>query len=330
MTKGWIQRREFLRLLGATAFASGLSRRVFAEPASAGLNFGFQNTSWGAVAMVAESAGTFRKAGAAVTPYRFDSGKSTRDAMVAGRIDIGVLGATPFIIGAAKGDMMAIAVAMYAGKTDSVVARVKPPIGSVAQLKGKKVASQVGSATDNVFQNKILPKYGLSKSDVQIINMPFQNHIAALAAGSVDAFAGVEPFPSVAEVDGLGKVLVDYSQFDMLPVLLAANRSAVEGKRDAVIAFLRGWLAAIKLFTNSREQATRIVWNYFGSEGLSVSDRVIRLMLSKLDFNPDYVSGLPAYLTEQSKELIRQNQLAKMPDWNRLLNRELLEQAIKA
>jgi NitT/TauT family transport system substrate-binding protein len=325
-----MERRKFLTLLGAGAFASGLPRRAFAQPAGAPLALGFQNTSWGAVAMVADSAKTFQQAGANVTLYRFDSGKSTRDAMVAGRIDIGVLGATPFIIGAVKGDMMAIAIAMYAGKTDSVVARVRPPIGSISELKGRKVASQLGSVTDNVFQNRILPKFGLSKSDVQIINMPFQNHIAALAAGSVDAFAGVEPFPSVAEVEGLGKVLVDYSQFDMLPVVLAANRSAVERKRDSVIAFLRGWLDAIKLFTDSREKATQIVWNYFKNEGFDVSVKVIRLMLSKLDFNPNYVPALPAYLKEQSRELMKQNQIAKVPDWNGLLNRELLQQAMKA
>jgi NitT/TauT family transport system substrate-binding protein len=323
-----MERRKFLTLLGATAFASG--RRIFAEPATAPLALGFQNTSWGVVAMVADAMKTFQKAGANVTLYRFDSGKSTRDAMVAGRIDIGVLGATPFIVGASKGDMMAIAVAMYAGKTDSVVARVKPPIGSISELKGRKVASQLGSATDNVFRNRILPKYGLSKSDVQIINMPFQNHIAALAAGSVDAFAGVEPFPSVAEVDGLGKVLVDYSQFDMLPVVLAANRPAVERKRDSVIAFLRGWLEAVKIFTNSRDQAAQIVGTYFKQEGFDVSDQVIRLMLSKLDFNPNFVPALPAYLEEQSKVLVQQNQIARVPDWSKLLNRELLQQAMKA
>ena len=115
--------------------------------------------------------------------------------------------------------------ALYGAKTLSVVAGVKSGVKSVKDLKGRKVGSQLGSATDFVFQNKILPKFGLSKSDVQMINVTFQNHVSALVAGSIDAFAGVEPFPSVAEVEKIGKVLVDYSDFDLQPIILAANKS---------------------------------------------------------------------------------------------------------
>jgi hypothetical protein len=72
------------------------------------------------------------------------------------------------------------------------------------------------------------------------------------------------------------------------------------------------------------------VGTYFKQEGFDVSDQVIRLMLSKLDFNPNFVPALPAYLEEQSKVLVQQNQIATVPDWSKLLNRELLQQAMKA
>jgi NitT/TauT family transport system substrate-binding protein len=329
MQGGKMERRDFLALFGATALASSLPRGMFAQSASDPLNFGFQNTLWGTIAMIADAQKTFKKAGVNVSTFKFADGKSTRDAMVANRIDIGVLGATPFIIGAAKGDMLAIGVAMYGGKTDSVVAGAKTGMKSIADLKGRKVASQFGSATDHVFQNKILPKNGLSKSDIRIINIPFQNHMAALVAGSVDAFAGVEPFPSVAEIDGLGVVLGDYSKYDILPVVLAANRLAVERKRDAVVAFLHGWLEAVKLFTDNRDTAAQIVSNFFKGEGFEISDKVVRLMLSKLDVTPYYVPALQAYLEEESRQLVEQRQIASVPDWSKLLNRELLERAMK-
>jgi hypothetical protein len=44
------------------------------------------------------------------------------------------------------------------------------------------VGSQLGSATDAVFENKILPIAGLSKNDFQFVNIRFQNHIPALAS----------------------------------------------------------------------------------------------------------------------------------------------------
>ena len=327
MTKSTLPRRDFLTIAGAAVAASALPNGARAQGATAALNFGFQSTSWGTIGMIAESQDLFKKAGANVKIFKFDSGKTTRDAMIAGRIDIGVIGATPFVIGAAKGEVEAIAVALYGAKTLSVVGGAKSGVNSVKDLKGRKVGSQLGSATDFVFQNKILPKFGLSPSDVQVINVTFQNHLSALSAGSIDAFAGVEPFPSVAEVEKIGKVLVDYSDFDLQPILLAANKSVIDGKREAVIAFLRGWLSAVKVFHDHPDQATQVVLKHFKDQGFSVDDKIIKLMLSKIDVNPNYVPALKAYLDEESKTLVEQKKIAAVPDWNKLLNRDLLAAA---
>jgi ABC-type nitrate/sulfonate/bicarbonate transport system substrate-binding protein len=326
MTKITLPRRDFLAIAGAAMAASALPKGVSAQ-GTAPLNFGFQNTSWGTIGMIAESENLFKKAGADVKIFTFDSGKTTRDAMIAGRIDIGVIGATPFVIGAAKGELEAIAIALYGAKTLSIVGGLKSGVNSVKDLKGRKVGSQLGSATDFVFQNKILPKFGLSKSDVQVINVTFQNHLSALSAGSIDAFAGVEPFPSVAEVEKLGKVLVDYSDFDLQPIILAANKSVIDGRRDAVVAFLRGWLAGVKIFHDKPDQVTQIVLKHFKDQGFSVDDKVIKLMLSKIDVNPTYVPALKAYLDEESNTLVQQKKIAAVPDWNKLLNRDLLAAA---
>lgn len=326
MTRMTTRRREFLAMIGAAAATAGAPRAVLGQ-AAAPLNFGFQNTSWGTIGMIAESQDLFRKAGANVGINVFDSGKTTRDAMIAGRIDIGVIGATPFVIGTAKGELVAIGIALYGAKTLSVVGGVKSGVKSVKDLKGRKVGSQLGSATDFVFQNKIMPKFGLSKSDLQIINVQFQNHISALASGSIDAFAGVEPFPSIAEVEKLGAVLVDYGDFDMQPIILAANRSVVESKRDAVVGFLRGWLAGVKVFNEQRDVAAQIVFKHFKDQGFTVTDEVIRLMLSKLDVNPEFVPGLTDYLNEESRELVQQKKIDKAPDWSKLLDRSLMQQA---
>jgi len=327
MSKVRLPRREFLGIASAAIAASAMPKGLRAQGAMAPLNFGFQETSWGTIGMIAESEDLFKKAGANVTVLKFDSGKTTRDAMIAGRVDIGVIGATPFIIGAAKGQMEAIAVAMYGAKTLSIVGATKGGINSVKDLKGKKVASQLGSATDFVFQNKILAKFGLSKSDVQVINVTFQNQLPALVAGSVDAFAGVEPFPSLAEVEKVGKVLVDYSDFDLQPVILAANKSVVDGKRDAVIAFLRGWLAGVKIFNEERAKATQIVLKYFTKQGYSVDDKVMNLMLSKIDVDPNFRSDLKTYLETESKVLASQHKIGGVPDWSKMLNHSLLQAA---
>ncbi len=277
--------------------------------------------------MIADAANTFKKAGADVKIFRFDSGKTTRDAMISGRVDIGVIGATPFVIGAAKGQMQAIGLALYGAKTLAVVAGLKSGINSIKDLKGKRVGSQFGSATDYVFKNKILPKAGLSEKDVQMVNVRFQNHVSALAAGSIDAFAGVEPFVSVCEVNKLGKSLTDYTPYDLQPVILAANSDLIKKNRNGVIEFLRGYLAAVKIFDDNRAQATKIVLDSFAKKGFKVDENIIKTMLSKIDVNPDFKPELKNYLTNQSKVLMKQHKIAAIPDWNKLLNQGLLDAA---
>jgi len=117
--------------------------------------------------------GLFKKVGANVSVH------TTRDAMISGRSDSGVTGSTPFVVGAAKGELE-IGLAPYGSKT--LAAGRKSGINSINDLKGKKVGSQLGSATDAVFENKILPIGRLSKNDVQFVDIRFQNHIPALAS----------------------------------------------------------------------------------------------------------------------------------------------------
>jgi len=322
-----LPRRHVLAMAGGALAAAATGLR--AQAATAPLNFGYQTTSWGTIGMLVEAEGLFQKAGANVTILKFDGGKTTRNAMVSGRVDVGVLGSTPFVVGAAKGDLVAIGMSMYAGKTDSIVVARNKGMKTIADLKGRKVASQVGSATDHVFQEKILPKFGLTKNDVQVVNIPHQNHIAAMASGAVDAFAGVEPFPSIAEVDGIGDAIIDYSDFDLLPVVLAANRPVVEQQRDAVVALLRGWLAGVALFKSDPEKSGRIVHAFFDQQGFKVSEAVIKRMLSKLDVETNFKPGLQAYLEDEANVLIKNKAIASMPDWGKILNGDLLQEAMR-
>lgn len=327
MTNFALPRRDFLTLAGAALTTAAFSGTLRAEGAAAPLNFGFPNAGWGTIGMIGEAHGLFKKAGANVKILTFDSGKSTRDAMISKRIDIGVIGSTPFVIGAAKGEMEAIAVALYGAKTVSLVGSVKAGIKSVKDIKGRNIGSQLGSFTDFVLRTKILPQYGLTVNDVHIINVRFPDQVAALAAGSIDVFAGPEPFVSEAEVEKLGRVLLDFSKFDVGPVILAANKTVVDSKRDAVIAFLRGWLASVKTFHDDPQGSAAIVLKHFKQQGFSVNKDVISLMLSKFDVRPTITPVVETYLAKQSKLLLKRKKIAALPDWSKLLNHDLLAAA---
>jgi NitT/TauT family transport system substrate-binding protein len=329
MSNARTDRRAFLKAAGAAAVAGGWPIAARAQTRGP-LNLGVTNTSWGTVAMVAEAGKTFEKAGANVEFHRFGSGKETRDAMISRRIDVGVLGSTPFIVGAAKSDMAAIGVSMYAGKSNAIVAAKDSGIASIADLKGKRVASQVGSATNYVLVDKILPKFGLTKDDVRIVNATFQNQVAAIVGKSADAFAGVEPFLSVAEIEGLGSIIVDYAQFDMQPVFLAVNAPVLEKRRDELVAFMRGWLDAVRIVNHEPDRTVKIVRSHFKAQGYDTPEAVFRRMLAKLDVRSAYVPNLTRYLDEQAEVLVKEKQIATVPGWSRALDTSVLAQATKA
>ncbi len=328
MSRSGLTRRETLAALGAAGLAAAWPRGAVAR-ADAKVRLGYQATLWGAPAIVAEEERLFDKVGAAVDVRKFSSGKDIRDAMVAGRIDLGSLGGTPFIVGVAKGQMAAVGAVAYAGRTLMIVAAKGSGIRSVADLKGKRVASQRGSITDHVFQTKIAPRYGLKPDDFQVVNVSFQDHVATLVSKSVDAFAGVDPYPAIAEYQGIGTVLIDYAAFDLTPVFLAINRPVLGENPETVVAFLKGWLESVRIFREQPQRAAAVVWKVFKAQGYDVPEEVIRRAVGRLDVNPDFVPELKGYLVEQSQLLVQQGQISKVPDWDSALVRDMLQRAMR-
>ncbi len=320
-------RRHLLALISAMTVTAGWPIRSAYAAANDLLSMGYPTNLTGVVPILAEEEKMFDKAGVRVSFNKFNSGVQVRDAMVSGRVELGVMNTTPFVIGVAKGELSGLAVAAYAGRIIMVVARKGSGIKTVADLKGKKIGSQLGSGTDHVFKNKVLPKFGLKVSDVQIVNVKFADHVSALASGSVDAYAGTEPYSSVAEYEGIGHVIVDYGQFDLSPIILAVNRSVLEHKREAVVTMLKGWLETVRFAQEQPARASSDIWKYYTAQGYNAPEPVFRSVLSRLVLTPDYVPELKGYLTEQAQILLDKNQISQMPDWDKELLREPIAQA---
>lgn len=324
MDHNHISRRGMLRLLGGSALAAAMPGQL-ARAQGGPLRFGIQTTIWGAVAIIAEAEKTFEKAGANVVVEKFGSGAQARDAMIAGHIDVVSIGAPPFLLGVAKSNLVAIGISCYAGGTLSLVAGKKSGIKSVKDLKGKKIASQLGSATDNGFQNKIMPAFGMKKGDYQVINTKFAEHVSALASGAVDAFAGVEPFPSVAEVEGIGTILTDYSKYDIVPVILATNHDVLAKREADLVKFMRGWIMAADIYRKNPKQAVTIVGDFFRGRGQKMNNDVFRLAMGRMDVTTSYRPELKQYMTELGQLLVKQKRLEAVPNIDRALDQRILK-----
>lgn len=324
MDQDRISRRKALSLLGAAALAAAVPARL-ARAQGTPLKFGIQTTIWGAVAIIAEAEKTFEKAGVNVEVVKFGSGAQARDAMIAGQIDVVSIGSPPFLLGVEKVGLVAIGISSYAGGTLALVASKKSGIRSVADLKGKKIASQLATATDNGFQNKIMPSYGIKKGEYEVVNTKFAEHVSAMASGAVDAFAGVEPYPSVAEVEGLGTILTDYSKYDIVPVILATNQQVLASREADLVKFMRGWVMAADIYRKDPKKAVKIVGGFFRARGQKMNDDVFRLAMSRMDVTTGYRPELKQYLTDLAQLLVKQKRLGKMPDIDRALDQRILK-----
>jgi ABC-type nitrate/sulfonate/bicarbonate transport system substrate-binding protein len=321
-----LSRRHMMELSAATALGLGM-RSAFAATAPV---LGVEVNTWGAIGLIADKLKLFQKYGSGATLAGFDSGTAVRDALVAERIDIGVVAVSTFITAVDKGQAVAIACNAYAGHSNRIMIPVASTIKTVADLKGLKVASQLGAGSDYTFRTKVLPKFGLTDKDIHLVNVRYQDHVASLASGSVDAFVGSEPFPSVAEYDKIAKTLVDFSAYDLLPIMLVANRDYVAANPDEVVKFLRGWLASVELFQKDPAQAAHIIWSIFKDHGFDLAEEVVRSSNDRLGVNPNFVRELPTYLTEQAQQLLADHKISAMPDWSKAVDPSYLQKAQKA
>ena len=213
---------------------------------------GYQTNIWGMPTYYLMKSGYLAKHGITVQDFAVPSGNITMQQMVAGQVDLGTYAGPSFIIGNVKGGIVAIAVIENVGKTARITTRKDLNITKPEQLRGKRIANLTGSSVGNDLVDVVLPHYGLNKGDYQEIRMNVNNMVSALAAKTVDAMVNVEPYNVIAVADGIGSDLLDFSQFDQMPVFMAATAEMVEKRPDVIVAYLKAWLDAAQGFQERR------------------------------------------------------------------------------
>lgn len=326
-----IRRRQVLAIVGGALVGVLIpgGRRVAAQAKLGPVRLGYNANLFGSISIIALQEKLFDRYGVAVDGRRFAAGRQIRDAMVAGQIDMGTFGSDTFIIGADKGDLVAIAVFALAGRTAHVIVRADSDIKSVSDLKGKKVAGILGGSIFQIFETRLAPKNGLGKGSYQAVNVLGPDQLSALATKQVDAVAAVEPYVSIGEEQRIARSIASYETVDLTPFLLCARPEYVDRNRAATVAFLRGWVDSATVMQTEPDRAANIVLAAYKEQGYDVSKTTIARALGRLDIRTDFVPELRAYLTREAEELLRDKKIRAVPDWQRALRGEFLAEAKK-
>ena len=139
---------------------------------------------------------------------KFDSGADVNTAFIAKQADFGTLGSSPLARGLSAPLNIGYSVAFIldvAGDNEALVARNGTDIATVADLKGKRVATPFAS-TAHYSLLAALAENGLSPSDVQLIDLQPQAILAAWDRG--DIAAAYTWLPTLDQLEKSGKVLI--------------------------------------------------------------------------------------------------------------------------
>lgn len=197
--------------------------------------------------------------GVTVQWTEFQGGPPMMEAMAAGSIDIGNVGNLPPVFAQAGGNpiVYVAATASNAG-AQAIVVRKDSPINSLADLKGKKVAVQKGTALQYLVL-KALEKGGLTLKDIQPVYLNIPESRVAFEGGSVDALPTSDPFYAQKERKQEVRVLVNGADVAPQRAFYIATRSFTENHPEIVKAILEEQRKAEELAKANPSQVAKLL-----------------------------------------------------------------------
>ncbi len=189
--------------------------------------------------------------------------------MVAGKVDIGSMGDFPLLLNAARGKQLDAPTRLISttgynlrGALNTVVTAPGSRLRSLADLRGKKVSTSVGSAADGTLvralqQAGIDPERGIHK-----LNQQPAVGASALQSGSADALSQFVAWPGLLAFQGKAKALYDGGALKLPTFHGVTVRDAFADQRPAVV----------KAFLTAQREATR----YLQDHPVDAAQRVAR------------------------------------------------------
>ena len=179
-------------------------------------------------------------------PYRvewseFPAAQHLLEALSASAVDVGGVGDAPFIFAYASGGgkLRAVQATRTAAGGSSVAIVVPPssPLRTVAELRGRKVATGRGSVGHYVLL-RVLDRAHLRPGDVQIVFLSPGDAKAAFSTGAIDAWSTWGAYVGVATLHDRARILADGRGLLNGYGFQVATPAAISAKRPQLADFL--------------------------------------------------------------------------------------------
>jgi NitT/TauT family transport system substrate-binding protein len=319
----------------AAASGSTSSKKLSASEVKIGY---FANLTHGTALVGLAKNGPIRQAlgGTTVKTSVFNAGPAEIEALNAGSIDIGWIGPSPSINGYVKsgGKNLKIISGSASGGVKLVVNPKK--IKSLADVKGKKIATpQLGNTQDVAFLSWIADQgwkvdATTGKGDVSVVRTDNKITPDAYKTGSIDGAWVPEPTASKLVAEG-AKVLLDESslwdggKFVITNVIV--SQSFLKAHPDVVKAVLQGSVNTNVWINANSDKAKAIANQELATlSGKALKDEVIDPAWKSISFTDD---PLASTLQTEAGHAVRAG-LLKKPDLSGIYDLSILNSILKA
>ena len=294
--------RRLLLQAGAAVLGTLAMPAIVRAQARPKIRIGYWPVAAGLPFFAAIEKGYFKEAGLDVEAIKFAGAQQVMEAMLAGRSDgsSNGTGSANLAIGeiAQPGLFKIFATNPSNAKfvLDEFIVPKDSPVKTMADLKGKKVASGPG------IQNVTLAKTMLERAGAAgatVIELPIGQHVAALVAGQVDACYTLEPTGTIGRMNGTTRVIeagvvAKYILGDAMAPWHGGAASLttefIKKNPDVAKKFIAAYTRGIELVRTKPAEARTFMKGYTAIEGALTSEVPLASYMLYNEFKPSDVA----------------------------------------
>jgi len=291
------RRRFVVATAGAALVTIGAPALVRAQAAPK-IRIGFWPVASGLPFFAAIEKGYFKEAGVDVEALKFASAQQVMEAMLAGRAEGSSNGTASAVLAIGEIAQPGLFKIFCTNPTnakyvlDEFIVAKDSPIKSLADLKGKRVASGPG------IQNVTLAKVMLERAgagSMSVTELPIGQHVAAVAAGQADAAYTLEPTGTVGRLNGSTRtlevgVVAKYILGDPMAPWHGGSATLttefIKKYPDAAKRYMAAYRRGVELVKTDPNAARPFLKGYTAIEGALTAEVPMSDYLFSSDFKP--------------------------------------------
>ena len=248
-----------------------------------------------------------KKQGVNVIWFDFQSGPPMNTSIAKAETDLCLYGDVPTVSAIEQGSIReVVGITAQAANSYAIVVPKNSTIDSPQMLKGKKVATVLGSTSHNML-DKYLAKGGLTLDDIELVSATVPTMSEMIKNGEVDAVSLWEPGVTKLTDTGEFRILAQGSDCGLEGTNTIIGRESYNNVNPKVVeTILQEYKKAADSIPNTSEET----WNYV-ADYLGLTVEQVKSMLPKYNYSVAITSEDIASLNDTINFLVKIGKLEK-------------------